>query len=121
MSRTRYTWVVRHGDPLMAVAVADDVERVCALWVSVDRKTSTFRDLAMGGEALGLITISVTVCARDRWASHRRAMEFAQAVAATARVRLEALKDPEPARLAPHDHRGPRRFLAAKYAEVPGG
>lgn len=121
MSRTRYTWTVRHEDPLMAVVVVDDVARVCDLWCAIDRRTSTFRDVAVGGERLGLTTLSVTVCARDRWASHRRAMEFAQAIAAVAHVSLTVLTDPSPSRLKPHDHRGRRRFLAPKYAEATGG
>lgn len=112
MAETRrvYTWTIDFDDPLMPAELGSQVMDVAQRWCAM---VSGLSNPHIGGTMFGLLQVSVTVQARDRWAVHRKAMRFAAAMAASCRTTLTQLGQPTPEKLPPHTNRGRYRWLVA--------
>lgn len=73
------------------------------------RRRKIFSDPVVMADAYGRTIISITVKTKDRWTNHNRAMYFAAAIAARAKVRMEQLGEPIYLPLPPHSNRGQGR------------
>lgn len=109
-TRRTYTWVIHFDDPLMPVEVASLVSSTAEFWC---QSKKGFSRPQVGGEALGVLQVKVTIQARDQWFVHRKAIYFAAAVAARCKVKLSQLGPPVPEKLPPHTNRGRYRWRAA--------
>lgn len=90
----------------MAQELIPVLEPVVESWMQRKR---IFSDPLLIADPYGRIVLSVTVKTRDRWTNHNRAIYFAAAIAAAARVRLTALGEPVYLPLPPHQNRGQGR------------
>jgi hypothetical protein len=89
-ARRRYFLQVNFDDPLMLDEVFEHVERVCAVW----RTKQWFLEIQITGRSLGFLQAQVVVRDHNQWDVHRRAMKFARALAAGARVRVTQFQEP---------------------------
>lgn len=105
-TRTRYSWATSWEDPLYALELIPVLEPVVEAWLL---RKKIFTDPLLIADAYGRVVLSITVKTRDRWTNHNRAMYFAAAIAARAKVRLEQLGEPVYLPLKPHQNRGQGR------------
>lgn len=105
-TRTRYHWAATWEDPLEALELIPVLERVVEAWL---QRKKIFTDPLLIADPYGRIVLSITVKTRDRWTNHNRAMYFAAAIAAAARVRLAQLGEPTFLPLPVHTNRGQGR------------
>jgi hypothetical protein len=104
--RTRYYWAAEWEDPLLARELIPVLEPVVESWLQRKR---IFADPLLVADPFGRIVLSITVKTKDRWTNHNRAMYFAAAIAAAAKVRLKQLGEPLFLPLPPHTNRGQGR------------
>jgi hypothetical protein len=104
--RTRYRWAAEWEDPLVAREMIPVLEPVVESWLL---RKKIFSDPLLIADPYGRIVLSITVRTRDRWTNHNRAMYFAAAIAARAKVKLRALGEPLYLPLPPHRNRGQGR------------
>lgn len=90
----------------MALELVPVLEPVVAGWLV---RKKIFSDPLLIADPYGRIVLSITVKTKDRWTNHNRAMYFAAAIAAKAKVRLAQLGEPVYLPLPPHQNRGQGR------------
>lgn|SRR5678815_115574 len=95
------------------LAVEDDFETVRIILNRRCKQYWWFNDPELNGEALGIMSFSFTVSARDQWWCHRRAMKLAGACYLALGLSEARIPEPTWTTMPVHTNRGYHRTVQA--------
>lgn len=97
-TKRRYSWHIRHEDPLMTEEVRSQVAALVDRWCTTWPKK--YMDGVVSGLGIeGLIQVDVTVKAANQWDAHKRMTYLGRALAISSKVSVKECYDPDPYKL----------------------